>query len=105
MVTVGMQSPHNQIIHKPDKGRKLATQLIGVSAVKVRQPAAAYELRNATASAGLYFLERMPISICPRFLVPLRYGRKSGACWQDKKPPPQGLCPGAGFPYLQRRLA
>ena len=32
--------------HKPDKGRKLATQLIGASAVKVRQPAAAYELQS-----------------------------------------------------------
>ena len=52
MVTVGMQSPHNQIIHKPDKGRKLATQLIGVSAVKVRQPAAAYGPGIATALAG-----------------------------------------------------
>ena len=52
MVTVGMQSPHNQIIHKPDKGRKLATQLIGASAVKVRQPTAAYGLGFATALAG-----------------------------------------------------
>ena len=28
---------------------------------------------------------RVPISICPRFLVPLRFGRKAGAYWRILK--------------------